>query len=104
MSYGSIHSATVVYIGEWEWDEDNERELARHHLRPDIVIDVAETSPRFRRNRRRRAATHMMIGPDRGGTIWALCIVQVDKRGGVWRAITGWLADDVETEWYKRNR
>jgi hypothetical protein len=86
-----------VYIDEWEWDDDNERELARHGLGP---REVSDNRPRFRRNRHRRAATYMMIGPDRGGAIWVICIVENRNLPGRWRAVTGWLAEKAEKEWY----
>ncbi len=92
-----------MYIDEWEWDDDNERELARHGLGPRQVREVAENGPRFRRNRRGRAASHMMIGPDRGGAITVICIVQSADAQGRWRAITGWLAEEPDKEWYRKN-
>ena len=92
-----------MYIEEWEWDDDNEGELARHGLGPRQVREVADKRPRFRRNRRQRAATHMMIGPDRGGAIWVVCIVQIERVAGRWRAVTGWLAEKADKEWYREN-
>lgn len=59
-----------MYIEEWEWDDGNLDELARHGLARRHVEQVAEESPRFRRNKRGRAATHQMIGPDFGGAVW----------------------------------
>ena len=92
-----------MYIDEWEWDDQNEGELVRHGLGPRQVREVAERAPRFRRNRRGRAASHMMIGPDRGGAITVVCIVAVGTAPGRWRAITGWLAEEQDKEWYRKN-
>jgi len=94
----------VPIIEAWEWDDAN-----LGHLRPPRpgrreIRQVADSDPRFRRNRRDRAATHQMIGPDAGGRMWVVCIVQVHKGGSTWRAITGWEARDSEIEWYRRSK
>ncbi len=78
-------------------------ELARHSLTPRVVYDVWAESPRYRRNRRRRAASHLMIGPDRGGILWVVCIVERPWQPGLWRAITGWRAEDEDEAWYRRS-
>ena len=54
----------------------------------------------FRRNKRRRAASHQMIGPDRGGQFWTICIVHV--RDDRWRAVTGWRSQRHEIDWYNK--
>jgi len=93
-----------MYIDEWQWDDGNLDELARHGLSRRIVERVGEEIPRFRRNKRGRAATHQMIGPDDGGTIWTICIGELPSWPGVWRAITGWKATPAEIGWYERSR
>ncbi|MFN2490355.1 MAG: hypothetical protein ABR529_11580 [Actinomycetota bacterium] len=45
-----------------------------------------------------------MIGPDDGGTIVVVCIVEVAGQPGLWRAITGWKAEPREWGWYRRAR
>jgi hypothetical protein len=92
-----------VWSMEWQWDEDNLAELARHRLDRKTVEQVTEEQPRLRRNKKDRAATHMMIGPDRGGRRWVVCIVQVRGQPGLWRAITGWRAEPEDEEWYRRS-
>lgn len=89
-------------IAEWQWDDGNLEECARHGLAPRKVEEVALESPRFRVNRRSRAATHQMIGPDRGGQVWVVCILQVPDQPGLWRAVTGWKARDHERDWHKK--
>jgi hypothetical protein len=91
-------------IREWEWDDWNVDELARHGLSPRTVRQVGNEDPRFRRNKRNRAASHQMIGPDLGGKIWMVCIVRLAGMGDVWRAITGHEASDGEIEWYRRSK
>ncbi len=92
----------TLLIEAWQWDESNLEELRQHRLSVAIVEQVAEGEPRFRANRRRRAATHQMIGSDYGGTFWVICIVQVPGQPSVWRAITGWRAEGSERDWYRR--
>jgi hypothetical protein len=45
-----------------------------------------------------------MVGPDAGGKIWVVCIVQIPSKQDTWRAITGWRARAAEIEWYRRSR
>jgi hypothetical protein len=89
-----------LVIASWEWDEGNERELATHGLSRRIIRQVADEWPKFRKNRRGRAATHQMIGPDGGGRMWTICIKQAADHPGVWRAITGWAAEPEDRDWY----
>lgn len=93
-----------LWIEAWEWNEGNLDELASHGVARRNVLQVSQGDPRFRRNRRGRAASHQMIGPDDGGKIWVVCIVQAPDRPGVWRAVTGWQARASEREWYRRSR
>ena len=90
-------------IEEWEWDDGNLAELAAHGVSRLTVIRVSEEVPLFRRNKKRRAATLQMIGPDRGGTFWTVCIVEASEwRPGRWRAVTGWRSEPHEIAWYRR--
>jgi uncharacterized DUF497 family protein len=89
----------MVWIGEWDWDDGNLDELARHGLDWYVVLQVAEGHPKFRANRKQRAASHQMIGPDRGGRYWTVCIVRL--AGERWRAVTGWTSSTRERAWYE---
>lgn len=92
-----------LWIEAWEWDEYNTSELVRHGLSRQVVLAVAEEKPLFRRNKKRRAATFQMVGPDSGGTMWTVCIVRLSYDSGLWRAVTGWKATQVERTWYQRS-
>lgn len=87
-------------IDEWEWDDDNLNELARHGVTRRAVLETAGNAPRFRRNKRNRAASHQMIGPDDGGALWTVCLVEHPTVVGRWRAVTGWRSSDAEAQWY----
>jgi hypothetical protein len=91
-----------MYIDSWAWDEGNLTELAAHVASRLTVLQVHGRAPRFRRNRRRRAATHQMIGPDDGGALWIFFIVAVTGQPGLWRVVTGWRAEDPDEDWYRR--
>jgi hypothetical protein len=91
-----------MYIDSWQWDDGNLAEIAGHGLTRRLVLQVFSRAPRFRRNRRGRAATHVMIGPDEGGTLLVIYIVAVAGQPGLWRVVTGWGAEDPDVEWYRR--
>jgi hypothetical protein len=59
--------------------------------------------PKYRKNRKKRAASRQMIGPDRGGGMWTICIREREDQPGLWRVLTGWPADDDEKLWYRRS-
>lgn len=89
-----------MLAASWEWDDHNLDELWKHGVTRRDVLDVAAGVPKFRRNRRRRAASHQMVGADRGGQFWTICIVHV--RDGQWRAVTGWRSERHEVDWYNK--
>lgn len=87
-------------IESWIWPEQDLEELAYHGLSRRLVLQVAHGSPKFRRSKRRRAASHQMIGPDHGGQMWTICISESAGQPGAWRARTGWAADPEDVDWY----
>lgn len=91
-------------IGGWYWDEDNLEHLG-HGLTSDIVEQVSDVAPKFRSNGKKHSASRQMIGPDRGGGMWTVCIVEADipHEPDLWMAITGWPSDKTEKDWYKRS-
>lgn len=93
-----------MYIADWQWDGDNLDQLAEHGLLAETVYQIADARPKFRRNKRKAAASHQMIGPDAGGRMWVVCIVAVRGRPGLWRAITGWGAEPEDENWYRGGR
>lgn len=90
-----------LYIEVWEWDDNNIEHLAAHGITPELIEDeIWLEAPKFNANRRGRAASHLMVGPDRGGEMWTICIVQVDDDPATWRVITGWKSKLREQTWY----
>jgi hypothetical protein len=90
-----------VYIAEWNWLDEDVEHLARHGVQPHHVLAVWREAPRYRRNRKDRAASHQMIGPDGGGAFFAIFIRQDEIVTGLWRAITGRNATAAERAWWK---
>ena len=89
-------------IRDWEMDETNTEELAAHGVTIEIGDAVAQNHPRFRRNKKRRRATRQMIGPDGGGRIWVICLLETGP--AIWRPITGWVAREHEIDWWRRSQ
>jgi hypothetical protein len=81
------------------FDDDNLAELDRHNITEADVITVMQEEPKFFRNKRGRAGTRLMIGPDSSGRILAVPIIETPV-GGVWRPITAWPANEAQkTRW-----
>jgi len=92
-----------VWIAEWEWDDINVGHLAERGLTPEQVSEVWHGNPKFRRNKKHRAASHQMIGADAGGAFYAIFVRQSETFAGRWRAITGRPAEQHETDWWKKS-
>jgi hypothetical protein len=67
------------------------------------VSQVFRERPKYRKNRKKRAASYQMIGPDQGGAMWTICISERKDQRGLWRVITGWSAEQHEKLWYRRS-
>jgi len=93
-----------LYIAEWEWRDGDVEHLATHGVQPADVLAVWREEPRYRRNRKNRAASHQMVGPDGRGGFFAIFIRQDDVEKGRWRAITGRAATAGERSWWEGNR
>jgi hypothetical protein len=104
--YGEGMRARVrLRIEEWQIDDGNLSELADHGATGRTVHQVWRGEPRYRPNRKKnRAATHEMVGLDRGGKMWVIFIKEVNYQPGLWRPITGWEAEGPDKEWYRRNK
>jgi hypothetical protein len=90
-----------MYIEEWNWLDEDVEHLAGHGMRPSDVLNVWREQPRYRRNRRNRAASHQMIGPDGQGGFFAIFIREDEMVAGRWRVITGRRATEAEEAWWK---
>jgi uncharacterized DUF497 family protein len=85
-------------ITEFEWDDDNIEHVARHHISPDEIEDVAfDDEPWVKRG---RGQTRYMLGYTVTGRY--LFIVYVLKGKGQARVITAMDMDDKTRKLYKR--
>ncbi len=92
-----------MYISEWEWSDEIVEHLARHGVSPSVVLDVWRQEPKYRANRKNRAATHQMIGPNSGRRFFTIFIREDDVHEGRWRAVTARRATDAERAWWERS-
>lgn len=74
---------------EFEWDDRNESELARHGIVPDEAEQVFDNHPTWIPNKRNRPGDWKMVGQTNGGRSLTI-IVRVTDYGYHLRAITGW--------------
>jgi hypothetical protein len=93
-----------LYIAEWDWRDGDVEHLATHGVQPADVLAVWWEEPRYRRNRKNRAASHQMVGPDGRGGFFAIYIRHDAVETGRWRAITGRAATAGERSWWEGKR
>lgn len=92
-----------MYIADWQWTDEIVEHIARHHVHPSDVLATWLGSPKYRRNKKNRVATHQMIGPDAGGRFLAIFIREDDVYEGQWRVVTARQASDAERTWWERS-
>lgn len=86
---------------ELEFDEANEAEIQAHGLTPQQVESVLDNDPRFFRNKKGRAGTRLMVGPDSGGQFLSIPIIETPVPGR-WRPVTAWVSNKAQqTMWRK---
>lgn len=86
-----------------DFDEANDRELARHHVSANEIRQVFASRPVFIPNKRGRAAQLVMIGATYGGRFLTVPIAATD-RAGTWRPVTGWDSTASEIARYRAVR
>lgn len=88
-----------TYAEEWDWDEDNESELAHHGIHVRDVYQVWANSPEWVPNKRRGSGDHKMLGLTDGGRALSI-VVKYYRDRRMNRAITGWDATAGERTRY----
>ena len=79
----------MIRIHEVEIDDANAEEMAKHGVDEARVLSVLEGKPKVFPNRRRRSATHILIGPDSSGIILSIPIAPTHITNR-WRPVTAW--------------
>jgi hypothetical protein len=76
-------------------DDENAEKLGHHGLTEIQVLQVLEDHFYIGRNRRRRRASHLVIGYDYGGACLTIPIAPT-RRPTIWRPETGWYSTPAE--------
>ena len=84
-----------------EWDDGNERELARHGISLLDVLQVFANGPVWGRNKNNRAGQYKMVGQTNGGRLLTIIILMAAGSEQA-RPITGWDSTLGETTRYRR--
>jgi uncharacterized DUF497 family protein len=87
------------YAEAWDWDENNEAELARHRISVREVYEVWADGPEWVRNKLGGSGDHKMIGLTDGGRALSIVVKDYPDRR-LNRAITGWDATEGERKRY----
>jgi len=77
----------------FEWDDGNEEELARHHVKAMEVEQVFANDPRWARNKKSGSGDWRMVGRADGGRILTIIVLWKEEERTI-RAVTGWDATD----------
>jgi uncharacterized DUF497 family protein len=85
----------------FEWDQENEAELAAHNIDPSEVEDLYWQRPVFARNKHAGSGDWKMIGRTEAGRALTI-VVTLDERRRFLRPITGWDTTVGETTKYLR--
>lgn len=78
----------TVDVSELVFDDESEDKFAEHAVTVTEVAQVHFNGPVYRRNRRDRRATHLMIGQTSGGRWLIVPIAPWGSDQGVWRPVT----------------
>jgi hypothetical protein len=81
------------------FDDENEAKIARHGVTVEEVQQVLDGRPHFYENRRRRRASHVMVGPTFEGRLLVVPIERVRPR--LWRPITAFDPTPTQLSTYR---
>lgn len=82
-------------ILDFLFDDDNEDEMARHGITPEMALQVLENPMVVLPNRKGRRASYLIIGRDRGGACLAVP-VEPTHEPNLWRPVTAWRCKERE--------
>lgn len=84
-----------------QWDDGNERELARHGILLLDVLQVFANDPAWARNKNNRSGQFKMIGRNDGGRRLTIVVLMAPD-SNLARPITGWSSTPGEITRYGR--
>ena len=82
-------------ILDFLFDDDNEEEMARHGITPEMALQILENPMVVLPNRKDRRAKYLIIGRDRGGACLAVP-VEPTHEPSLWRPVTAWRCKERE--------
>jgi uncharacterized DUF497 family protein len=88
-------------IRELELDDENEAKAANHGVSVIELFQLLDCTIRVFKNRKDRAAAHLMIGRTHGGRTITVPIVETPVPGR-WRPVTAWPSTDAEKARYEQ--
>lgn len=84
------------------FDDENEAKFAAHNVTVEEAQEVFDLEPRYYRNRRRRRASHVMVGPTFRGRV---LVVPIERwGGGLWRPVTALEPTIAQEQTYRSRR
>lgn len=84
------------------YDDENEAKFAAHGVKLEEVQQVLDGRPRFYRNRLRRRASHVMMGPTFEKRLLVVPIERVEP--GLWRPVTAFDPTATEAVTYRSRK
>ena len=90
-------------VEDFAFDDENEDEIAAHGITPKQVLQVLDGPYLLKKNRRRRRATHLIIGRDRQQQCIAIPVEPTPMRK-IWRPVTAWYCKAHEWGWLPPER
>lgn len=76
-------------------DDENEEKFWEHSITPAQVLSILEQPFLVKRNRKRRRASHLLIGRDEHGRCLAVP-VEPTHDPIIWRPVTAWFCKPAE--------
>jgi len=90
-------------VADFLFDDENENKMAAHALTPLRVLQVLDNAHIIVPNRRRRRASFLVIGRDKGGACISVPIERT-RDPLIWRPVTAWLSKDNERRQLERRQ
>lgn len=91
----------TLRVEEIVLDDWASEELWKHGIRPGQIFQMLENRHILLRNKRRRRATHRLVGPDGSGLLLTVCITPLNRRRTKWEVVTGWPSTTGEKQLYE---
>jgi hypothetical protein len=94
---------SVIDVAALVFDDENIAKMLRHRISPSEVQQVFGKWPRFYENKIGARASHVMLGPTRGGRV---LVVPIEPLGldDLWRPVTAFEANPGQVSRYRKGK